>query len=512
MTAQHRLQELQRSGQILQQINGLAAFVKHGLVCETGRRETRNAEPGVALESLRHLAGLDARRSAAIRMLSAQFRSHDCSAEGRRRIASSIEQFITEENNVNARLHEDIRKGVVAQRWISNAAISLAGVFLIFAASVIFKMSRKALLLRKFYEAERVRQYNLFRSSAGAMVIASNTGLIREINGSASSLFLLSKDQAKGRDIRGILTDLRSVEEDEMRATGEIFLSPGSYELTCRRSDKTFFLAEVSVASIQLSDGDSLLFSIRNISALSESDQQTRDAVTTISHELRTPLSAISGALEIVLGGDTGAIDDDTREMVTIASKNVSRVIHLVEDILDVERLKAGRTQLLFQEVDVGKLVLEVVNELGPIAGDRGINMDIEKGDRLVAVIDDRRLSQVLVNILANAFKFSPPDGFITIRIRRHGRVLSLDVMDEGPGVSSDFRERLFTRFERDEGSVAGRVQGSGLGLAISREIMEKMGGKLVYHPNVPTGARFTISLPLAPDHLGGRHPFSDRT
>jgi len=239
-----------------------------------------------------------------------------------------------------------------------------------------------------------------------------------------------------------------------------------------------------------------LLRQVFDITTLKSVERMKNEFVSTVSHELRTPLTSIEGSLGLILGGATGEIDEATRELTVLASKNSRRLINLVNDLLDMDRLESNELVFSFHQLDLNNLVLEVIENNRGLADSVGIAIEFHPVEVNASVLGDRdRLAQVLTNLISNAVKFSPQDGVVTISIALQGSFARVSVTDQGPGVPEDFRQVIFNRFSQADASDTRTKGGAGLGLSISRSIMEKHAGELNYQSSVGQGASFYFEL-----------------
>lgn len=226
---------------------------------------------------------------------------------------------------------------------------------------------------------------------------------------------------------------------------------------------------------------------------LAAADQQRRELIANVSHELRTPIAALQAVLENLVDGVATA-DPAT---LSTALAQTQRLGRLVTELLDLSRIDAGAVALEPEAVPVAELVGEVVAEAevaARVAG-RGVGFSTEvRPPQLVAYVDRNRVHQVLVNLLDNAARHSPPGGVVTVVANREGDRMVVEVSDEGPGIAPEDRDRVFHRFTRGDRAVGG---GTGLGLAIARWAVDLHGGEIVVaEPVAGRGARIQITLP----------------
>ncbi|MFZ6177461.1 ATP-binding protein [Nannocystis pusilla] len=225
--------------------------------------------------------------------------------------------------------------------------------------------------------------------------------------------------------------------------------------------------------------------------------------LTTISHELRTPLALILGPLESLLAGADDLRGEQARSALTRMWRNASRLGRLVDDILDYQKLEAGKLRPTWEPVDVRGLVLDIVLDAEPAAQAAGIDLRHALADDLGVVPLDRRMfEKILLNLLGNALKFTPAGGTVTVALAGDRGRLRLTVRDTGPGIAPDEHERVFQRFEQLDSSISRKHEGTGLGLAIVREFAAELGGAVELHSALGEGACFVVDLPIDADRL----------
>ncbi len=243
-----------------------------------------------------------------------------------------------------------------------------------------------------------------------------------------------------------------------------------------------------------------------DMSEVKRVEQMKNEFIATLSHELRTPLTSIRGSLGLIAGGATGELPPMARKMVDVANKNCERLVRLINDILDVEKIESGSMRFEAATQPLLPLVEQAVAATHSYAGQYGVSFDLrsEPGDLLVSVDGDRML-QVIVNLLSNASKFAPKGDVVEIRLKRVPGFARLSVIDRGTGIPDEFRDRIFQKFAQADGADNRQKGGTGLGLNITKAIVDRHGGRIdfVSEPGVRT--EFFVELPLldaAPDTL----------
>jgi signal transduction histidine kinase len=225
--------------------------------------------------------------------------------------------------------------------------------------------------------------------------------------------------------------------------------------------------------------------------------------VSSVSHELRTPLTSIYGSLGLLIGKAAGSLPDAAARLLAIAYTNSQRLVLLVNDILDIEKMESGQVAFNFRQVDVRSLVKQAIVANRGIAEGCGVRIRLEDACAVGEVrADSDRLAQVVTNLLSNAIKFSPADSEVVVAIERGNDVVRVSVRDHGPGISVDFEPRIFERFAQADATNARQKGGTGLGLSIVKQIVDRLGGEVRFDDARGGGTIFHVTLP----ETGGQH------
>jgi PAS domain S-box-containing protein len=265
------------------------------------------------------------------------------------------------------------------------------------------------------------------------------------------------------------------------------------------RADGTVLWSDSTISVLRDAEGlpRYALAMLDDITARKEVERLKDEFVSVVGHELRTPLTSIRGSLGLLAGGLAGDLPDDAKEMVALALTNTNRLVRLVEDTLDLERMQAGAGELELRPVPVRELVDTAVGVVGQLADEAGLTIAVE-ADELDVMADPDRAVQALTNLLGNAVKFSPPGGTIHVGVRRRERDAELSVRDEGRGIPREQLDAIFERFRQVDASDRREKGGTGLGLAIAREIVVRSRGRIWAESEVGAGSTFCFTLPLA--------------
>jgi PAS domain S-box-containing protein len=229
-----------------------------------------------------------------------------------------------------------------------------------------------------------------------------------------------------------------------------------------------------------------------------QADRAKTAFLSTISHELRTPLNSIIGFTEIVLGGLSGPLNDEQRKQLGIVHESSRLLLGLINEMLDLSRIEAGRLQFNIEPFDLGELLRMQADALRPQCAEKGLELLCDIAPEVGAVVSDpKRVAQIVVNLLANAIKFTPAGG-VALFAHAHDAHVEIAVHDTGPGIPEEEMAHLFKPFMQGGDAQRSHREGAGLGLAIARHLARALGGDIVVHSHPGAGARFLVTLPLA--------------
>ena len=327
------------------------------------------------------------------------------------------------------------------------------------------------------------------------LVITRQDGIIESVNPAAERLFGTVSEDLVGRHLGVVLpafadlTPGKALDENKRLAIG------GVVESEAWRSGHTFPV-EMALYGVPTASGRRFAVSLRDISERHALDRLKRDFVSMVSHELRTPLTSIHGSLRLLRSGSLGPVTSATATALQIADRNTARLLSLINDILDCERLAAGEA-LQAAPVSIETVVTQAVASVHAFAEESGVS--IEQAHLEGTVLGDAdRLVQVLVNLLGNAIKFSPRSGLVTVASKERFGWIEVTVTDRGRGIPADQRDLVFEPFHQVDRSDARQRGGTGLGLAISRRIIDRHRGSIGVESIEGKGSTFWFRVPAA--------------
>jgi PAS domain S-box-containing protein len=236
--------------------------------------------------------------------------------------------------------------------------------------------------------------------------------------------------------------------------------------------------------------------------------QAKSEFLTVISHEIRTPLALILGPLATLLARGEEAVSPRARASLLCVQRNARRLHRLVDDVLDYQKIEAGKLRLDWESVDVAELCADAVDDARPAADQRGLELSLIVDPALRTVpLDRRKFEKIVLNLLGNALKFTPPPGRVVLSLSAAPDCFELAVEDTGPGIPADKRHLLFQRFQQLDGATTRKHEGTGIGLSLVKDLVEMMGGAVGVTSEPGAGSRFFVRIPRAADRLVAAAP-----
>ncbi len=267
-------------------------------------------------------------------------------------------------------------------------------------------------------------------------------------------------------------------------------------EVIAKRPNQTEFPAEVSVRSVNFADEAKLLMTLRDITERQELQKRKHAFVAMVTHDLRTPLTSIQLSLDLINLIEGINLADQSRTNLKIAQRGIDRLLHLVNELLDFEKLEAGELSIFAEAASVDEIIESSMDSVSGFAEKKGVRLEYS-GENFELNCDARRITQVLVNLLSNAIKFSPLGTAIELSVKQEDQTARFSVKDEGPGIPSEKMAAIFDRYQQVSPDREIERQGTGLGLAICKAIVDKHGGRIEVESELGKGSCFTVVLPL---------------
>ena len=264
-----------------------------------------------------------------------------------------------------------------------------------------------------------------------------------------------------------------------------------------RRKSGEIFPLEVQVYRVPSGEDELTVCHVRDLSQQRYADRLKKQFVATVSHELRTPLTSIRGSLGLLATGAVGQLPADALRIVEMAERNTVRLVGLINDILDFERIESGRLSLSCARFPVQRAIERAIESVAPLARQSDITIELPPTPPLEVYADEARIVQVLVNLLSNAIKFSPNGSQVDVSVTQAEKIAEVRVRDRGRGIPDTLREIVFEPFRQAEVTDARRSSGSGLGLSICRAIVRQHGGDIGVEPPEGPGTVLWFTLPV---------------
>lgn len=378
---------------------------------------------------------------------------------------------------------------------------------------------------RKSREAQLVSEAALARTSAlltnvldaaseVSIIATDNQGQVTLFNRGAERLLGYTADEIIGKHSPALfhlpaevvargseLSEILGYPVAGFRTFVEIPEQQGAEQREWTYVRKNGALVSVSLVVTPMRAGDGAITGYlgiaHDISERKRNDRMKSEFISTVSHELRTPLTAISGALGLLAGGALGELTEKPRQMIDIAHKNSQRLAYLINDLLDMEKLVAGKMHFDMQAQPLAAIVEQALDANRTYGAERKVSLSLTSALPAVEVrVDSQRLMQVFSNLLSNAIKYSPECGTVGVSVEPHGKSVRVTITDNGPGIPEKFRSRIFQKFSQADSSDTRQKGGTGLGLAITRELVVRMSGQIGFDSEEGKGARFFFELP----------------
>jgi signal transduction histidine kinase len=236
---------------------------------------------------------------------------------------------------------------------------------------------------------------------------------------------------------------------------------------------------------------------------MQEANRLKSEFLANMSHELRTPLNAIIGFSELMHNGKVGPVSADHKEYLGDILTSARHLLQLINDVLDITKIEAGKMEFRPQILDLAKVTGEVKDILRGLAAQKQISVEVKSDPGLSkALLDESKMKQVLYNYMSNAIKFTPEGGKVTVRLSPEGKeMFRLEVEDTGIGIRAEDLHKLFIEFQQLDAGTAKKYAGTGLGLALTKRIVESQGGQVGVRSEIGKGSSFFALLPL---EMGG--------
>jgi PAS domain S-box-containing protein len=334
------------------------------------------------------------------------------------------------------------------------------------------------------------------------IITIDGTGSISSFNRAAETIFGYSAGEVIGSNVNILMPEPHRASHDgylhSYLTTGVARIIGIGREVEGLRRDGGLFPMDLSISEISHQGSRMFVGLVRDITERKRVDRMKSEFVSTVSHELRTPLTSISGSLGLLAGGAMGSLPEPVKALLDIAHKNSLRLSHLINDLLDMEKIAVGKMQFDMKVQPIMPLLEQAIESTRAYGAQHGVSFVMAaRADHANVHVDSQRLTQILSNFLSNAAKFSPEGAAVEVAAEPMDGMLRISVTDHGAGIPATFHDRIFQKFSQADASDTRQKGGTGLGLAISRELAERMGGRVGFTSVEGQGATFFCDLPI---------------
>ncbi|MFK5948763.1 MAG: response regulator [Methylococcales bacterium] len=355
-------------------------------------------------------------------------------------------------------------------------------------------------VFRKTTSENENRLQTLLDNISDAIITIDSKGIMLTVNNAVEHLFGYRPSELIGENINILMTEPYSSMHNSYllnyQKTGQAHVIGKTREVEGLRKNGEVFEVELWVHVLQFNKQTQYMGIIRDISERKHLDTLKTEFISTVSHELRTPLTSIRGSLGMLKSGVLGEVSKKAERMIELAHNNTERLINLVNDILDVEKIQAGKMLLNFEDVNITSLVKQSIEANETYAKSCNVTLKLSAGERDYHVYaDSQRLHQVMANLISNAAKFSPEKGVVCIEISKKNNFICVSITDQGLGIPEQYRHKIFQKFSQVDSSDTRQKGGTGLGLNITKAIIDHHGGHINYTTEEGKGSTFFFEL-----------------
>lgn len=341
----------------------------------------------------------------------------------------------------------------------------------------------------------RSRINSILDNMVDSVITANKELSIKSCNLATEKMFGYSTSEIIGKKLGELI-----LSEDNNEITADkIYNTNISSNVNGLKKNGEKIPVEFNVGSIILENEKLFIIVVRDITIRNEVDKMKNEFISTVSHELRTPLTSINGALTLLKSQIFCEFPPNIIKLLTIADNNCTRLITLINDILDIERIESGKMDFTIEPNDIVSIINESIECNSPYAAQFNVNLECANHEENISVLADKqRIMQVLSNLISNAIKFSSSGQTVKISVEKTNTTAKILVMDEGIGISEEYKNKLFQKFCQVDSSDTKKKGGTGLGLSISKAIIEKHNGSICFESKPNEGSTFYFELPLS--------------
>ena len=372
------------------------------------------------------------------------------------------------------------------ENWIESILLLL--IFIIF------------IFYKKQSSSSEAHLHALLDNISDAIITIDAEGSVLTVNNAVEHMFGYRPAELLGKNIKQLMTSPYKEMHDSYLAiykkTKQAHIIGKLREVEALRKNGEVFETELWVHQLTFNGEIQFMGILRDISERKHVDRIKTEFISTVSHELRTPLTSIRGSLGMLKSGVLDNTPEKSSRMIELAHNNTERLINLVNDILDVEKIQAGKMELKFAKLNITDLVKQSISANESYANSCKVSIQLNNDTPdFYVYADAHRLQQVITNLISNAAKFSPEKGIVSIGIKKQTHLVQVSFSDHGIGIPEQFRSKMFQKFSQLDSSDTRQKGGTGLGLSISRQLVKMMGGQIQLSSTVGQGSCFSFQL-----------------
>jgi len=350
-------------------------------------------------------------------------------------------------------------------------------------------------------ESSEKLQRSILESMADGLITSDKNGTILSINSAAEKIFGYKQAEVLGKNLSVFMPPTIGVKHNSFLLNyrkNALQKSVNTHlETEAQRKDGSVFPVDLAITAVQINDKQMFVGIVRDITERKAIDKMKSEFISTVSHELRTPLTAIRGALGLVNGGALGEISEKISEILILAGNNTDRLLLIINDILDLQKIEAGEMSFTFSKLSVRALLQQSIDENKTYGEQFKVRFVLKEVEDITINADHGRMLQVLANLLSNAAKFSPENGVVELGAHKKSDGSSvITVTDYGEGIPEEFQPKLFDKFTQSDSANTRKTGSTGLGLSITKNIIEAHGWHIDFVSQEGQGTTFTIHIP----------------
>lgn len=375
----------------------------------------------------------------------------------------------------------------IIKAFVINVILNLTTLFLIYLAII-------AILSQEKNNREKIN--SILDNMVDCVITINKESIIRSCNLATEKMFGYTTSEIIG------LRFCQLFDSKECDAIMENNLKDYSTSVNSDfiglKKNGGIFPVEYSVGSITSSSEKLFVIVVRDITIRKEVEKIKSEFLSTVSHELRTPLTSIKGSLSLLRNEVFGKLSPEIMKLLVIADNNSSRLINLINDILDVEKIESGKMDFSINTHNIISIIKEAIECNLPYASQFNVNLEFSNDIETINVsVDKQRIIQVLSNLISNAIKFSSPNESVKISVEEIGKMVRVSVKDTGIGIPEGYRDKIFQKFFQVDSSDTRKQGGTGLGLSICKAIIDQHDGNISFNSTLNEGSVFYFELPL---------------